>query len=131
MDCIEEEKADEKSGEEIKRERMTDEKREKKREWIFLVRRHGTREIKKGERHSGREFTLKPFAILSFFMVFLCREEQTERVIWRRRTELLAHCHGTTNSLLFISTDAQPNPNSPSRKKNRIVSEKTRIVVTI
>lgn len=32
MDCIEEEKADEKSGEEIKRERMTDEKREKKRE---------------------------------------------------------------------------------------------------
>lgn len=118
MDCIEEEKADEKSGEEIKRERMTDEKREKKREWIFLVRRHGTREIKKGERHSGREFTLKPFAIFIFFYGFpLQRRADRERVIWRRRTELLAHCHGTTNSLLFISTDAQPNPSSPTRKK--------------
>ena len=30
MDCIEEEKADEKSGEEIKRERMTDENAKRK-----------------------------------------------------------------------------------------------------
>jgi hypothetical protein len=119
MDCIEEEKADEKSGEEIKRERMTDEKREKKREWIFLVRRHGTREIKKGERHSGREFTLKPFAIFIFFYGFPLQRRadrelygEEERNCWRIVTGQQTAC--------YLSRPT-PSPTLTAQAERRIV----------
>ena len=107
MDCIEEEKADEKSGEEIKRERMTDEKREKKREWIFLVQRHGTREIKKGERHSGREFTLKPFAIFIFFYGFPL-QRRADRESYMEKKNGTAGALSRDNKQLVISLDRRP-----------------------
>ena len=119
MDCIEEEKADEKSGEEIKRKRMTDEKREKKREWIFLVRRHGTREIKMGapQRSGIHAETIRHIYL---FLWFSSAEKSRQRELYGEEERNCWRIVTGQQTACYFSRPT-PSPTLTAQAERRIV----------
>jgi len=78
---------------------------EKRRKWIFRVRRRGTREYIKGGAPLRPEFTPKPFAIfISFYVLLQTRAGEKELYGGERTTGALSR----DNKQLVIYLDRRP-----------------------